>query len=783
MKFAKKAAWHSSQIIFNAASLAVKALIAFVLILVTTGMMFACIFVVYVKTSLSDQLEVNMDEIALNLTSSLYYYNEETEKYEKLVDLQGKEDRVWVDYEQIPKYVEQAVVAIEDKRFYQHNGVDWYRTIAAFVNMFATMRDNFGGSTITQQLIKNSTQEDDVTVQRKLLEILRALEFEKRYTKEEIVELYLNVVYFGHGCSGIQAAANYYFNKDVSELTVAEAAAIVGITNNPSMYSPKADRVENKRRQIDILYEMNAQGYITDEEYTKALRQNLDFTFSTNTSTEVTIYSYFESAVIEDVIADIMEQRNVSYDIAEQILFSAGYKIYTTVDMDVQGAIELVYEDLSNVPTSYAPTTSQQLQSAIVITDPYTGAIVGLAGGVGEQTVSRGLNRATGTVRPAGSSIKPLAVYAPAMDLGLITPNTRLLDGPTVVLQGRTDGWLPKNDDRDYRGVIDVRTAICKSVNVISAQVLDMLTPQASFEFLMEDLGFTSPIEADMDYAPLSLGQFTYGITVREMAQGYGMFVNSGMRIEAHTYTSIYDANDELVYENIPEAVAAISEATAYWMADILTDATYYGTGTEARLHDMTTAGKTGTTDNNQDRWYVGFTPYYVCAVWSGYDTPSKMNFYGNPSAQLWHKVMELVHEDLPNRSFNVPADTYQTPVPGIDFVRYPYTVRGVTTTGQVLYEYTEEADVYVETKVYAQVLPGYKLIGDDNVKIRLEMAVNEETGEPAEPKETIVEFVYEAEVIIPPVIDDPTIPVDPNDPLNPPASPSISIPDFPWYN
>ena len=283
-----------------------------ILIGVTSALIFACIFLVYVKTNLTSELGITLEDFKLNESSIIYYLDRNDGEYKELVTLQSGEYRIWVDYDQIPKSVEHALVAIEDKRFYTHHGVDWYRTFGAFVNMFLSMKDNFGGSTITQQLIKNVTEDDEVTVQRKLREIFRALDLERRYDKQEIVEWYLNVAYFGHGCYGIGAAANYYFGKDVKDLTLAEAASIIGITNNPSMYSPYLNREANKRRQTEILNLMRQQGYIDSQEQEEAKSQTLRFQKGAESSTIRAIYSWFEDAVIEDVIQLLMEERNVS---------------------------------------------------------------------------------------------------------------------------------------------------------------------------------------------------------------------------------------------------------------------------------------------------------------------------------------------------------------------------------------------------------------------------------------------------------------------------------------
>ena len=736
--------------------LILKILGTLLLIIATTGVIFACIFVIYIKTNLiTSDLDIRLDEFTINQTSIVYYEDPSTGGYRELTQLQGEQNRIWVDYEDIPEDLEHAVVAIEDKRFYKHDGVDWYRTAGAFVNMFVGMRDTFGGSTITQQLIKNLTGETEGTVQRKLTEIFRALEFEKDYDKWEIIEGYLNIVYFGHRQYGIGAAADYYFGKEVKDLTLAEMCSIVGITNNPSLYSPKTNPENNKKRQENILDAMLDQGYISQEEHDQAVAEKLNFAFNRESSGDSEVYSYFVDTLIEDCISFLMEKRGVSYDVAELLLFNSGYQIYSTIDVSIQDKVDSIYEDLEQIPQ--VSGSSDQVQSAIVITDPYTGNIVALSGGVGEKTVSRGLNRASGSLarRPPGSSFKPIAVYAPAMDIGIITPDTKYEDEPDIVLNGTN--WYPYNDSRSNRGVVTIRQAIISSLNTIAAQVMDDMTPQVSYDFLVNKLNITSLEPEDCDYAPLALGQLTYGVTPREMAQAYGIFVNDGTFTEARTFTKICDADGKLLYENEPDTHVAISPATAYWMTDILHDAANYGTGYESSLSNMPNAGKTGTTSSRNDRWFCGYTPYYVAAVWMGYDTPTAMSASGNPSAQLWNKVMTLVHEDLEYREFSTPENTYLSPVAGVSLT--PYYIRGITTSadGSPVVLYDEEAGAKAAGRavtVTAKEVEGYTLSGAAEATITL----TENTDS------NVAEFMYT------PVAQ----PDDPEDPNVDPDAPGI---------
>ncbi len=621
------------------------------LIGLVTGLIFTCIFAYYVKTCITPSLDIDLNDFTLN-QSSIIYYQDSDGNYQKLTTVKSSENRIWIDGDEIPQHMKDALVAIEDKRFYTHKGVDWFRTAHAALNMF-TGGSTFGGSTITQQLIKNLTQQDDITVQRKLLEIFQALELEKKYDKDEILEYYLNAVYFGEGCYGVQTAAQTYFGKDAKDLSVAEAAAIVGITNLPTYYDPFYSVENNKERQENVLREMYKQGYLTKAEYEEAKAEELVFVHGENTPSSSGVYSYYEEVVLSDVITDLAEAKGISRSAASQLVHNAGYEIYACIDVDIQAKVDAVYTNLDELPKA-TNGTSTQLQSAIVIIDQATGEIKALSGGTGEKTINYGLNRATDTTRPPGSSIKPIAVYGPAIEYGLISPSTLVLDADETHVQLTHTSWYPKNSPNTYDGIITILTALQKSKNTVSAQILDKLTPSTALEFLRTRLGVTSLIDSDADYAAMALGQPSYGITVREMAQAYTALANDGVFTYSRTYTMVKDRTGKIILDNQPETIQAFSKETARTMTYMLNNAATYGTGSESKLSNMPVAGKTGTTTSNQDRWFCGYTPYYTCAVWTGYDTPEYMSFSGNPATQIWQKVMASIHENLAYKDFNM---------------------------------------------------------------------------------------------------------------------------------
>ena len=670
-----KVAFKAAGFTVDAASSVVSAIFklfgSLLLVVLIAGLLFACIFAYYVKTFLTPNMDLSLEDYQLSESSTIWYQNSAGE-WAELAPLVGQYKRIWADYDEIPEYMKQALVAIEDKRFYQHKGVDWYRTSGAFVQMFAKMETSYGGSTITQQLIKNLTGEDQITIQRKLSEIFGALELEKKYDKRQIMEWYLNAVYFGEGCYGVQAAAHTYFGKDVSDLSLAEAASIVGITNKPTYYDPFYNEENNKQRQETILREMYEQGYIDYEEYKAAVAEELAFAYTPGQERNARVYTYYEEVVINDVRRDLMEAKGISYQAATTLLFNGGYQIYSCIDPAIQAVADSVYQDLSNIPKT---RTSQQLQSAIVIMNPYDGRILALEGGVGEKTRSFELNRAVprtvdgydynGATRSPGSSIKPLASYGPAINEGLITPSTMVNDSANIHLSG-TD-WYPHNDNYENYGPVTIDTALKWSLNTVAAQLVDKLGPQTSYDYLTERLGFTSLVPDDASYAPMALGQLTNGVSVREMCQSYCAFVNDGVFTYSRSYSMVTDSKGNVVIDNSPKTVNAFSPNTAYCMTWMMKKGVEEGTGTEARLYSMPVAGKTGTSGDYKDRWFAGCTPYYVAVVWTGFDTPDRVPLSGNPAAQLWRKVMAPIHDGLAWQDFTYPYMEGDTGIFGLN--------------------------------------------------------------------------------------------------------------------
>jgi len=623
---------------------------------VLVSVLVVCLLVVSVIAGavvgfVDNSMDLIAEEYNLDFTSIIYYVDSETNQAKELDRVHRNENRVWVDVENVAENLPNAFIAIEDERFREHSGVDIKRTFGAFIQ-WAMGKDSYGGSTITQQLVKNITGDKDRSPIRKVQEIVRAMNLEKKMSKDQIIEMYMNTIYFGEGCHGVQTAANHYFGKKASDLNLQECASLAAIVKAPSTYNPVKNPENNKDRRNVILNKMAELGMISEEERDTAKEKGIVLKVG-QTSTDVRnqdVKSYFVDAVIDDVIKDLMEKENLTESDATNRLYTGGFKIYSTYDPVVQKAIDKVYTNTSNFPNS-------QVQSAMVVMDPYTGHVKGMAGGVGQKTVPRGLNRATQSKRQPGSAFKPVAVYAPSIEYNVVTPATAVNDAPLTI-----GDWSPKNSGGGFLGMMTVRRAIEKSRNIPAVKVLRELTPEKSFDFLTQKLGFTTLVENETrngkqvtdQTLSSALGGLTDGVTVEEMTAAYCTFINSGMYNKPVTYTKVVDANGRVILENKVQNKRAMSEQTAYLMTNMLSGVTTRGTGTGARLADVFTAGKTGTTNSNKDRWFMGMTPNYVAGIWMGHDIPKAMSG-SNFCTSVFKKVMTEVHSQVEEKEIKVP--------------------------------------------------------------------------------------------------------------------------------
>ena len=671
------------------------------LVFVVTLTIFSGIFMAYINSTMRGKVEVYLDEFETKVSTELYSQDPDTGEWVMYQTLYlNSENRIWTDLEDIPKYLQKAAIAIEDKRFEKHHGVDWKGTTRAIVyTLFG--KNVQGGSTITQQLVKNVTGDNEVTVKRKITEIYRALELEKRYEKDEILEAYLNEVFFGQSCYGVVTASRMYFNKDVSDLTLAECASLMGITNNPSMYDPTLSswtRENNRERQLTILGAMLEQGKISQEEYDEAKAEDIVFSNgftisgkyvgSDGTATdpepdepstddtespadeeEPTIkgrYSWFTEAMIGDVADALVEKYGITdkardngttytaYEQAWDMVHGKGYKIYTTQNPKYQKIAEDVCYDLSNIPYTSSYTNSageqveDQLQIALTIVDPTNGYVVAMIGGAGEKQADRVWNWAV-NARQCGSAIKPVSTYAPALDDGTIN-GASVIDDYPMLLNG--DVW-PRNANWRYQGLTALHKALAQSLNTCAVRTNLAYGVDRSYEFLVNKLGFENLTYTDsQQVGNMALGGFEKGVTTEEMAAAYAAFVNEGVYTKPRTFVRVEDANGNVILENEAQSSVAMKNTTAAIINHLLQEAALNGTGYEAQFSGMHIAGKTGSTNSNKDRYFVGYTPYYSCAVWAGYEHNQRIVASGNPCSAIFRKVMSSIHEELPDKDF-----------------------------------------------------------------------------------------------------------------------------------
>ena len=633
-------------------------LITFLLICALTGIIVVCAFTIYVKNYV--ETEVDMSKFTLDFNTSTttrvyrYDFTDRSNRVGTAVELEnerlyGPKNSIYIGYDQIPEDLQNAFIAVEDKRFRTHDGVDWLRTIKAGANFFLGFDDsNYGGSTLTQQLIKNVTGDDSYKIQRKIQEILWALDLEKKMEKEEILEMYLNIINLGSGCYGVQAAANKYFNKDVSELTLIECVAIASITKNPSKYNPITHPEDNLERRNTVLDLMLEQGLINKREYDEAYDKELVLNVTDDTR-EINLNSWYTDMAIEDIISDYAEQYGVSERMAALQVYNSGWKIYLLVDDRIQTILEETYLDDSNFPENKSGIPAQS--SAIVI-DPDTGDILAVVGARGEKSGNRIQNYATTTTRSPGSSIKPLAVYAPAIESGLITYASVFDDTPFTFTDNVA--W-PKNFDYYYRGITNINYSVENSLNTVSLKVLDLLGLEKSFRFCHDTLKLENLIESrtlesgrtltDKGYAALALGQLNYGLTVREMTAAYSIFANYGVYNEPHSYLKVEDSAGNVILQNNYKGTVALSEATASIMTKLLQNVVAHS-GYIKLDSQIELAAKTGSAGDNYDRWFIGYSPYYICGVWYGYEYPKAIPG-DNPSGIVWNTMMTEIHQPI----------------------------------------------------------------------------------------------------------------------------------------
>lgn len=715
--------------------------------LITLCVMGLCLGIGSVKGVIDNAPDVeDIDIMPLGYASFLY--DDQGNQIRKLAAPSA--NRLPVSIDKIPEDLQHAVVAIEDERFYEHNGIDVRGILRALMQNISSGGISEGASTITQQLLKNNvftdwTKESTLLEKftRKFQEQYLAIQVEKKINnKQVILENYLNTINLGAGAYGVQAAARQYFNKDVWDLNLSECATLAGITQNPSRFDPIQNPKDNAKRRKDVLQHMLDQNYITQEQFDAALNDDvysrIQAAQDATSQTKDKIYTYFEDELIDQVTRDLMNIKGYTRTQAQNIIYSGGIKIYTTMDPHIQSILDEEYANPENYPEivqyalDYALTVtdpdgnevnyskemmnlyfknedpsfdllfdspeegqtyvdrykadilangskvvaervsfSPQPQSSMSVIDQHTGYVKALIGGRGEKTASLTLNRATDTTRQPGSTFKIVSTYAPALNELGMTLATTYEDEP----YNYPDGSPVNNANRSYGGTTTIRRAIQNSVNVVAVKCLEDVTPDLGLKYL-DNFGFTTlahGTEADTDAngnvwsdANLStaLGGITNGVTNVELCASYAAIANNGNYIKPIYYTKILDHDGNVLIENPSVSRSVIKESTAFLLTNAMEDVVTQGTGTACQLDNMPVAGKTGTTEGYNDLWFVGYTPYYTCAVWSGFDNNEKLPDYArNYHKNLWRKVMSRIHEGMEYKEFDTPSSVEMTSI------------------------------------------------------------------------------------------------------------------------
>ncbi len=639
-----------------------RVLLTVLMVLVIAGVIVGISLGIYVMKIANEPTGIDLNARSLNLSSFIYVENKDSGEFEEYQTLYGTENRIWVDLSEMPKAMPDAIVAIEDKRFYEHNGVDWYRTGSAILSL-VTGRNNYGGSTLTQQLIKNITDDSEVSLTRKLREIFRALNIEREYSKDDIIEAYLNVVNFGNNCQGVESASELYFDKPIGECSIAECAAIAGITQNPSRWNPLYYPENNKERRETVLDQMYEQGKITKDEYDKAMEESANMTFvgrdnededDEDDEDNVKVQNWYIDQMYWDLCRDLAKYYDISEDAASLKLYTEGLKIYCAMDTDAQTMIE--EEALkSNADYDY------DLQTAMTMVG-YDGRVIATVGSSKEKEGNLDWDRASHSVLQPGSSIKAIIPYPLAIDEKIYNYSSLTKDQP--IEKWKMDYWGnwqagPPNSYEGYHQYMTVPEALSWSSNACAVQTMELIGVNKAYEQATENLGFKNLGEADKtNVGALSLGGMEGGVTVREMAAAMQYIGNGGLFYEPYTYYYVTDQNDTIILDNRNNTpIEAYSPETAYKMNRLLKYNVMTSTHTAssyAQISGWDIAGKTGTTDYDRDLWFVGASPYCTLACWMGYDQPDSVNYYGL-STIIWQKVMSNYLKDKTYKEFTMP--------------------------------------------------------------------------------------------------------------------------------
>lgn len=621
-----------------------------------------------------DEFEITKEELTSGSSNTIVVDLNGNE----IANLNVKEKRKTISLSEMPEYLPKAYIAIEDKRFYSHNGVDVKRTAGAILGVL-TGNSSYGGSTITQQLVKNITNDKERSglagITRKLKEWTKAVQIERMISKDQVLELYLNIIFVGGPeLHGVELGSRYYFNKNAKDLDLAECAFLAGINHQPNSYNPYNESLDQEKvsklikdRTLTVLNEMKDQGLIGNEDdYNAAVAEvEAGLKFEKGNIGGEYQYSYHTKAAIEQVVAQVMEEKGISKEFAENYVYGSGLTIYSTQDSSIQSRVEeefakTKYQIAGRERNADKTLKNDHTQAAIVIIDNSTSQVVAVGGELGNN-LATGLNRATDAVRQTGSSMKPIADIAPGLQEKVITAAT-MYDDKTTIFGGN---YQPNDWTTKYQGVMNIRQCIKVSQNIPMVKIMMELTPKKSIEYLKK-MGITTlDDEKDLSGA-LAIGGLSKGITPLEMAGAYAMIANDGVYTTPTFYTKVVDSNGNTVLTPTQEKTRVISEQNAYITRSIVQEpVTSGGTASFCKISGMDTCAKTGSTDKYKDRWLCGMTPYYTAACWWGFDTPETLTYANgtvysvdgrNPAGQLWASIMKDIHKNLPNKTFNTPT-------------------------------------------------------------------------------------------------------------------------------
>ncbi len=671
--------------------------LSLVMIVVITGCIVATVFTVYVMQFADSSFDVDLQNVELSYTSFIYAEDEQGNEVE-VTRLSGDENRIWVDIEDIPRHLQDAYIAVEDKRFFEHEGVDWIRTMYVAVS---TLFNGYGqgGSTITQQLVKNITGDDRVSPDRKFREIFRALTLETKYTKIDILEAYLNRVPLGGTIYGVGSAAYHYFGKTVDQLTIAESAILAGMTYSPGVANPYADLELSRKNQLNALALMYEQGLITTDEYEQARNEKVQFRlivegdaygyvdpryeeyYGTNEDEEdeeldedeiyndeddyeayrwddyeVTQNWYVDAAIVQ-VAEDLAELKGMEYDTALKQLYGGGYKIYLNMDMAIQNKLEEFFNNPYNFFPSYDTTALEEdlIQGAFVLAD-YHGRIIALAGGIGDKPGENCFNRATMGLLPIGSTMKPISVYGQLIDKNIISYSSLMKESPSVILDDGTY-WPVNFEGVDYGDYVPAWYAVQQSINTVAVRGAQLLSVQTCFDFLADSLHIsTLDYTNDMALSPVALGQLTNGMYLDELAGAFQIFGTGGVYYDLKLYSKVTDYNDKTVLEMDTVGERVMDSDSAYItnrMMKTVVDATFGTTGRYAKIEGMEVVGKTGTSNDDRIVAFAGLTPEYLGVIRIGYDDNKSITGKNyTVMGQVWHDFMVQIVDDNSLKTF-----------------------------------------------------------------------------------------------------------------------------------